>query len=56
MLNDDNTTKKLIKYTKLWGYGGFTLTNLYPYVCANINDLKKQNAMLENTIKIIYKI
>ena len=39
--NDDNTTRKLIKYTKLWGYGGFTLTNLYPDVCANIKDLKK---------------
>lgn len=48
---DDNTTNKLREYAKLWGYGGYILTNIFdfratdPYImyahsqpCSNEND------------------
>lgn len=38
---DDPTIKKLIRLTKLWGYGGFYVGNVFPYRATNPKELKK---------------
>lgn len=34
-INNDQTTKKIIGYAKIWGYGGINIVNLNPYVARN---------------------
>lgn len=36
---DDQTIKKLITFSKNWGYGGFTILNLYPYITPHKENL-----------------
>lgn len=40
---DDQTTKKLIEFTKIWGYGKYTLVNLFPYRATDHKELVNYN-------------
>lgn len=37
---DDPTIKRIISFTKSWGYGGLYVGNLFPYRSSNPKDLK----------------
>ena len=57
---DDPTTKKLISFTKKWGYGGFSLCNLYSFrtSCPKVlyKSLEKSNKKNKEYLKThIYK-
>ncbi len=49
---DDPTIRKIIKFTKSWGYGGLYVGNLFPFRATNPKDLLKKSfeeiAPLEN--------
>lgn len=36
---DDPTIRRIIGFSKLWGYGGIIVTNLSPYRCTNPKDM-----------------
>ena len=36
---DDPTTRRLISFSRKWGYGGFTVCNLYSYVTSSPSTL-----------------
>lgn len=38
---DDPTIKRCIHFTKLWGYGGFVVVNLYPFRSSSPAECKK---------------
>tara|TARA_B100000768_G_scaffold159446_1_gene158501 strand:- start:221 stop:511 length:291 start_codon:yes stop_codon:yes gene_type:complete len=37
---DDRTIKKIIKFTKAWGYGGLKVCNIYAYRATDPTELK----------------
>lgn len=41
---DDNTIKKLRRFTKAWGYGGFYVGNIFAYRSTDPKELKKVKA------------
>lgn len=42
---DDPTIKKLIAYTKAWGYGGFEIVNLFAYRSSDPKNLYNKQAI-----------
>lgn len=38
---DDNTIKKLVRYSKRWGYGGIIMTNIFAFRATQPKDMKK---------------
>lgn len=36
---DDNTVRRLVSFSKSWGFGGFYLVNLYSFVATEPNDM-----------------
>ena len=41
---DDNTLRRIIRYTRDWGYGGLVVSNLFPYIATHPRDLKAAGA------------
>lgn len=38
---DDHTVTRLIKFSQSWGFGGFTIVNLYSFITPEPDDMKK---------------
>tara|TARA_B100000686_G_C16802696_1_gene987323 strand:+ start:3537 stop:3995 length:459 start_codon:yes stop_codon:yes gene_type:complete len=53
--NDDPTIRRLISFTKKWGFGGFWVCNLYPYRTSSIKELYKSLSSMQNKNKIQIK-
>ena len=44
--NDDPTIRRLISFSKKWGYGGFSVCNLYSYITSSPSTLYNTSNIL----------
>jgi hypothetical protein len=48
-VENDNTVRRLIKFSQNWGFGGFYIGNIYSYIATEPKDMIKYYSQLPNS-------